>query len=332
MYRHCIYCSASLGANEAIEHFPVGRKVAFDAAKGRLWAICATCARWNLAPIEERWEAVEEAERRFVASRTRVHRENIGLARLADGTRLVRIGRALPREMAAWRYGEQLRQRRTRYLLWGLAGLALPGALLGLQVAGVIGFASLVMPGINYARDELAARRRVHRLPAGTATAYPVVLRRRHVERAGLREGPGGEMQIVLWEAPDHTPQSPLVVRGAEALRLLERVMVVVNRAGARAHHVDGAVDALSRAGTGEFLARAVRDGRSLRIGAASPSGLPYTALARVEALALEMALHEERERRALDGELTLLESAWRDAERIADIADRLALPSSPGG
>jgi hypothetical protein len=37
------------------------------------------------------------------------------------------------------------------------------------------------------------------------------------------------------------------------------------------------------------------------------------------------MALHEESERRALEGELTLLESAWREAEEIAGIADRLA-------
>jgi hypothetical protein len=57
MYRHCIYCSADLGTNEALENFPVGRTVAFDAAKGRLWAVCRKCARWNLAPIEERWEA-----------------------------------------------------------------------------------------------------------------------------------------------------------------------------------------------------------------------------------------------------------------------------------
>ena len=62
MYRHCIYCSADLGSNEAIEEFPVGRTVAVDAAKGRLWAVCARCARWTLAPLEERWEAVEAAE------------------------------------------------------------------------------------------------------------------------------------------------------------------------------------------------------------------------------------------------------------------------------
>lgn len=40
--------------------------------------------------------------------------------------------------------------------------------------------------------------------------------------------------------------------------------------------------------------------------------------------LALEMALHEEHERRALEGELWLLERAWREAEEIAEISDNL--------
>ena len=45
--------------------------------------------------------------------------------------------------------------------------------------------------------------------------------------------------------------------------------------------------------------------------------------------LALEMAVHEEAERRALDGELSALEAAWREAEEIASIADNLfVLPS----
>ncbi len=43
--------------------------------------------------------------------------------------------------------------------------------------------------------------------------------------------------------------------------------------------------------------------------------------------LALEMALHEEQERRALQGELKELEAAWRQAEEIAAIADDLLLP-----
>jgi hypothetical protein len=41
------------------------------------------------------------------------------------------------------------------------------------------------------------------------------------------------------------------------------------------------------------------------------------------------MALHEETERRAMEGELALLESAWRDAEEIAEISDNMFLPDS---
>ena len=45
--------------------------------------------------------------------------------------------------------------------------------------------------------------------------------------------------------------------------------------------------------------------------------------------LALEMAAHEDAERRALEGELHELELAWRDAEEIAGIADDMFLPST---
>jgi hypothetical protein len=45
--------------------------------------------------------------------------------------------------------------------------------------------------------------------------------------------------------------------------------------------------------------------------------------------LALEMVSHEDSERRALEGELYLLEEAWRDAEEIAAISDDMFLPES---
>jgi hypothetical protein len=47
------------------------------------------------------------------------------------------------------------------------------------------------------------------------------------------------------------------------------------------------------------------------------------------ERLALEMALHEESERRAMDGELADLERAWREAEEIAKIADDMFISPS---
>ena len=58
---------------------------------------------------------------------------------------------------------------------------------------------------------------------------------------------------------------------------------------------------------------------------------LPGTlhSLAPRDRLALEMALHEESERRAMDGELAALELAWAEAEQIAKIADDMFLPAS---
>jgi len=39
------------------------------------------------------------------------------------------------------------------------------------------------------------------------------------------------------------------------------------------------------------------------------------------------MISHEESERRALEGELSVLEEAWREAEEIAAISDDMFLP-----
>ena len=50
MYSTCLFCNKRLGNNEAIEVFPVGRRIAFDSAKGRLWVVCRRCERWNLSP------------------------------------------------------------------------------------------------------------------------------------------------------------------------------------------------------------------------------------------------------------------------------------------
>jgi hypothetical protein len=53
-------------------------------------------------------------------------------------------------------------------------------------------------------------------------------------------------------------------------------------------------------------------------------AGAAPAILAGPGALAFEMALNEETERQALQGELAALEAAWREAEEIAAIADAL--------
>jgi hypothetical protein len=117
MYSTCLFCKTDLGANEAIEHFPVGRRLAFDAAKGRLWVVCRKCERWNLTPVEERWEAIEECERAYRGTKLRVATDQIGLARLSEGLELVRIGQPLRPEFAAWRYGDQFGRRRRKSMM-----------------------------------------------------------------------------------------------------------------------------------------------------------------------------------------------------------------------
>ena len=41
----------------------------------------------------------------------------------------------------------------------------------------------------------------------------------------------------------------------------------------------------------------------------------------------MEMALFEDEERRAMEGELERLAAAWREAEELAAISDNLILP-----
>src|ERR687896_1861260 len=112
MYHHCLFCYADLKSNASVDRFPVGRRLAFDAAKGRLWVVCPRCARWNLTPLEERWEAIEQCERLYRGTRLRASTDNVGLARVRDGLELVRIGSPLRPGFGGWGLNAQFRRRR----------------------------------------------------------------------------------------------------------------------------------------------------------------------------------------------------------------------------
>lgn len=342
MYRHCIFCSANLGANEALDAFPVGRLIAFDGVRGRLWAVCPLCSRWNLAPIAERWEPVEEAERLFRDSRLRVHSENVGLCKLADGTRLVRIGSALPRELAAWRYGDQLTGRRRTYLIGaGVVSLGVPLHLLASATGsaalfGAFGIASIV--GLAHVfRSELGRTRGVvHHFPPGEITSgRALTMRRAHLATTTLHPGAGpGELELRVRDAglprafsSDRHLESGLtfVLPDAPARFILRRAAVHMNYRGASARRVDAALDAVAGAGGADsFIRETAASGGTLMHYDANTSGMFDFSQTPTALLALEMALRDEEERRAMDGELALLESAWREAEMIAAIADTL--------
>ncbi|HEU4885046.1 MAG TPA: hypothetical protein VFT45_22490 [Longimicrobium sp.] len=343
MYSHCIFCGSSLGANESIEHFPVGRRLAFDAEKGRLWVVCASCSRWNLTPLEERWEAVEECERRFRATTIRTSTENIGLARLADGTELVRIGRPLRPEFAAWRYGGEFAARQKRAVISGvaIAGAAAgflafgpPSLLIGLPVLGLAEFWKQRLGEHRGYFETLAAQYRLRddagELMLTGRRRFQQVRLRASAERVGgpawaLHARTGIEPILdhrnssASWELRDH------VLSGAAGLRALAVFMAQANGGGAGKQLVQQAVRRIDRARTAEgFLACAEDDTRRMGLGYRDVWSMPLEIR-----LAMEMAAHEDAERRALEGELVDLERHWREAEQLAAIADALPLASA---
>lgn len=341
MYSTCLFCNDDLGTNEVIEHFPVGRRLAFDAAKGRLWVVCRKCERWNLTPIEERWEAIEEAERLFSETRLRVSSDNIGMARVREGLELVRIGSAMRPEMAAWRYGDQFGRRRTKHLLLTGAGIAAVAGLVVLgPVTGVIaggGWGSWqIVTNLHRLYDHRRVRVRL-RLPDG-ATVVPV--RKKQLNKVsvvrvedswGLRV-PMGKRKgwKALYTAVDDDPlgvapgDGAALFTGTQALRAASQLLPALNESGARAREVQSAVAIVSDAGDPARLFHRYAGDWPVR-----GRGHALHALPKDVRLALEMASHEEQERRALEGELALLENAWRDAEEIAQIADDMFLPES---
>ena len=151
----CLFCNNDLGHNEAVEHFPVGRRLAFDAAKGRLWVVCRKCERWNLTPLEERWEAIEECERAFRGTKLRVSTDEIGLAKLREGLELVRIGDRTTRDggVALRRSVRAAPQTEVSHRWWrrGRGGhVVVAGPVLGIVGAGALSpMTNLITTGSN---------------------------------------------------------------------------------------------------------------------------------------------------------------------------------------
>lgn len=347
MFATCLFCHRDLGRNETFETFPIGRRLAFDAAKGRLWVVCSHCERWNLSPLEERWEAIEHAERLYRDTRRRVSTENIGLAKLRDGTTLVRIGEPLRPEFAAWRYGDQFGRRRRRQMLVVGAGLGALGAIIAGGAAvgiGVGGFGWLIAragSGIVRGNPETVVAR--IRAPNGDVLR----VRRRHLLETSIEPAEGSQLAVNLRYAGGSRR-----FEGEQAMHVASRIVPAANRFGGSKQSVAQAVSVIEGAGSAEGfldkLAQAhrvtgrVRQGSGLVRGSMTEftgwGGLVRRrgawrtrdwstglfALDSVQRLALEMALHEEAERAAMQGELATLELAWREAEEIAGIADSL--------
>jgi hypothetical protein len=313
-----MFCHKPLGANEVIETFPVGRRLAFDSARGRLWVVCRKCERWSLTPLEERWEAVEDCERIFRDTRIRVSTENIGLARHPEGLTLVRVGAPLRPEFAAWRYGDQFGRRMRRAVLYGAAGIvAVGGIVIGGAAAGILSGTVLSQSG-NFVNLWMNARTLVKLRPEDGGV---IKLKRQDLLGTRLRpshDGEGFKVQI-------RKRRKKVWYEGAEARRFAGAILPKMNSMGGGKEMVQNAVGLIETAGHPEQYLTAIAEGDRFN----DVKGVPgyVNKMEKPQKLALEMALHEEQERRALEGELWLLERAWEEAEEIAEISDNLLLP-----
>ncbi|MBA3560186.1 MAG: hypothetical protein H0W30_16475 [Gemmatimonadaceae bacterium] len=288
--------------------------MAFDPAKGRLWVICPRCTRWNLVPIEERWEAVEACERHFRRAPRQIATDNIGLVALPEGLDLIRIGAPARPEFAAWRYGRVFARRHRRLVV--AAGLSVAGGTalllptLAPQLLVILPAVYLTVTQSRRYKDRLVAR-----LPASDGVVLTV--QRKHVGSAHIETGSrngGWMLHVTHAQGEQH-------FFGEEAIRPLGHLLAFVNGTGGNRGEVLDAVRAIEEVGNPVAYLEtiATRHEGSTKLEDISP----------VDRLALEMATQEEVERRAMEDDLAGLEQEWREAEEIAAIADNLLLPAS---
>ncbi len=335
MYHTCLYCAGGLGGNALLETLPIGRRVAFDGAKGRLWVVCPVCAQWNLVPFDTRLETIDCCERLFAQTARRYSTDNIGLARHGAGVDLIRIGPARRPEFAAWRYGERLRQRRrgtgatndgAGVIRWLLAALG----------QGPLG--SLPLRDVTTGAVRALRRHRELRDPWTDQLVEVPYVALIHATLAMDREG-NWQLEVPYRSAEEAQvgakPALPSIrdvpswglFGGRHLFPALGRVLPALGGGNAGGRQVSDAVHLIEAAADPAGLFAYVA-GRPLQF--ATQRTYQLRDIPDEVRLALEMAAHEETERRALEGELKLLERQWRQAEEVAAIADRLATGVDP--
>ncbi len=316
MLSRCLFCQRALPVNETVEHFPVGRRVAFDPVRGRLWAVCPGCRRWSLAPIEERWEALEDLEK-LTRDRAKllVQTDNIALLR-AGPLDVVRVGQAGLREEAWWRYGREMARRYARSQALMAADVALI-LTVGVPLLRSIGRWSAFSRGVWLG---------VHRCPRCGASLTAGATSLRQTRWLALEADENGDVAVGLdcRYCDFHGEAGHVQWTGADARRILRTGVAYQNYEGGNKATLDAACTRIAAYGSpAEFLRGAAAVGPQL-IALQRPDYRPA-------AIALELALHEDSEQSLLEADAAALEEHWRRDEEIAAIMDG-ELTVVPGG
>lgn len=297
----CLFCDRELDDRS---------RPAFDPWLGRLWRVCAHCRRWNVVPLEDRWEALEALERAARdRGRTLLRTEHLDLVDTGP-QQLIRVGRAPRPELAGWRYGDVLPVRAAGGLLAWLrrAVLGMPttpfgyGAGYGHLMADTDTqqrrwFAS---PFLDDAPTLTAAFLHVPFAEQCPACGGPLALAPWSFQAVRLIDDRGGPAVLVTCGVCGTDVGVPLAaVRGALRLGIS-----IVNRRLRDRALVEAAAHELDRsAGPEGLLVSLATDEPAL-----GELGVP-------DRLALGIALDEQ-------SEAELLEAEWREAEELAAIID----------
>ncbi len=333
----CLFCREHLGQNDLVEHCAVGRRLAYDESKGRLWIVCPHCGSWNLTPLDDRWEAIEECERLFRRTTARVSTENISMAVVYASLELIRIGSPYRQELAVWRYANELRGRRKRALFkagarvadrygWmiGAGGLVGAGFALLVGAPAAIGIGMMAGAGTEEIFREIGPER-IEKLLGQIIAKVRVT----NLDFSFVRTGHVPELRVAAkdrgWrlELPHSVGWEGY--EGEQATHVLGLMLPIANGFGASESQVTEAVKELEEVGNAEeYVATTAQRLERLGLGHSGVGQYPISTR-----LALEMAAHEETERHALRGQLKWLERRWREAEEIAEIADNLFTTSA---
>lgn len=331
MFARCLSCHRPFDENQSLERLRSGTRVAYDPERGRLWSVCDACRRWTLAPIEERWETLEELEKltrdrgRLLAST-----DHVGLIEVED-LEVVRVGDTRLPEEAWWRYGGELLKRRRRQTVNQVLEI---GGMVALSVA--TGGMFVVYAAGGNTLSEFQRWRRFGRVAwRGEATCRRCggFLRRiRFRDSKSIRLDATTPGDLGLWypcgvcerDRPDGR-LSGHRIGGVAAEHVLRRVMAHRNFAGGKEKHVREATDLILAAGSPGSLLREIGRGRlTLKQVGNVKKQLPRS-------LALEIALNEDAERRLMRMELGAIEARWREEEEIAAIIDGELTPLPAG-
>src|SRR5437867_3766150 len=203
MYRTCAFCNGKLDGDGGPSGLGVGRRLAFDEWKSRLWVICPKCSRWNLAPLDDRLERIEGLARAAHEGRVAAATEQVALIRW-QRYEFVRVGKPPRLEFATWRYGERLRARRREQLKFvvpvTVAAVGLAVAV-NLAAGGSVGVFVWNMPNIAQAMYRgMVGRRRIGLVepPICERCGSIMSLRAKHVAYARVVRQTQSDVALVL--------------------------------------------------------------------------------------------------------------------------------------